>query len=78
MMGFDTSDFVIVVVFVLLVIWLCYRNKEDMTGAPSVRQQLLNTSRSKIQDKRGMSVNDHLLERSLNTGRGLPGRFQIR
>lgn len=74
----DSADLITIAVFVILVIWLCYRNKEQLVGTPTMRDQLVNTARSKMQDKKGMAVNDYLLEQSLQSGVGLPYRFSIR
>ena len=61
------TEQIIIVVLILVLLWMCTRT-ENYLAAPNFNRSVVDVYRDKIQDKKGMTVNDYALEDALLNG----------
>lgn len=58
----------VIIIVLIIVIMMIFGKKEHATQEPSFYKSLLDKDRANVKNKRGLTVNDYLLETKLLTG----------
>lgn len=69
--------FAIILIYTLILIYLMYNMEKMSPQIPTFENSLLSKYRADIKDKKGLSVNDYVLQNYVLNGQPIPDTYKI-